>query len=938
MTLYSALFTGVSGLGAQGQKIGIISDNIANVNTVGYKQAQANFSTLVVNSAGGASYSPGGVRNATRLDIQKQGIVSSTAAPTDLAITGKGFFVVNEQAGSTGQTLYTRAGSFRQDSDGNFLNAQGFYLQGWPLDRDGRLPGEPGNLNAVSRDNLDSLQTVNVSAATGEPEASTKVEFGLNLDAGEEIFPGAAGNVIMDVLSSANYQIKGGDIIVPDETNATNPSFGLAPTNNISRGDKFTITTGNGLSYTYEYGGFTMGRQVNAAGAANMGDGANDLSPLNLAAGNVTTNGTNNVITVTLAGPHGFSTGDRVTMAGVTWAGADTIPLSEINTAHTINVTGANTFTFTSTTNSTVADASAAGGTYTNRLYAGNVFDATTATQALLNTTGTGGFTAQARSFTISTPSTGSHTFTYTTGSPSAASGQFNTLSNLAAAIDATAGLTARVTGGRLVIGAEDATEGVTFANVDAAGSGGLFGIDWVEELDLQDIAGQSRRFSTISNLANIINDDDGVSAVVNDPLGEATMDITVDDPLDTIRFQDFSGIGLTFGATQAVGAGNFVATAGGGPGLVTIDVTVPGHGLQVGDNITISGMAAFDNFLGSELNTTHTITAVTGVNTFQIQINTAGAITAAAANTDGNFANSNNGSLLAEFGLVDSLNGGAYVRGDTGSLGPIYDSSGATGNNIASGDIEPQFTRNVRVYDSLGTGHDLRMGVIKTAQNEWAIELYAPNEDDISTPLVDGQVAVGTITFNGDGSLRNISSDLANPITINWTNGAEPSTISLDWGTAGLPFGTPGATQIGDTDGITQFDSDYNVAFIRQDGSDVGQLVGVNIDDEGHVIASYSNGEIKTLFKLPIADFSNVNGLEAVTGNVFRETRESGDVYLREAGENGVGDIQSSALEQSNVDLAEQLTDMIVAQRAYQSNTKVISTADDLLDRLNQI
>lgn len=943
MTLYSALFTGVSGLNAQGQKIGVISDNIANVNTVGYKQAQANFSTLVVNAAGATSYSPGGVIQRTRLDIQKQGVISSTAAPTDLAIAGKGFFVVNESSTGSEQPLYTRAGSFRQDANGDFLNAQGFYLQGWPLDREGRLPGDPGNLNTVGRDNLDSLETVNVTAATGEPEDTTLVELGLNLDAGQTVYRGSGAIATMDVLSANNFGITSRQIIVPDETNATNPSFGLAPTNNIARGDKFTLSTGNGLSYSYEYGGFTMGRQANAIGAANMGDSATDTSPISLPAGNLTTDGATNLVTVTLAGPHGYSTGDTVRLAGVTFAGADTIPLAEINASHIITVTGPNSFTFNTTTVSTVADANAAGGTYTDRPFIGNILDATTATQNFFGATNISGFTSASRSFTITTPTGGTQTFTYvTTGSPSASSGQFSTLNNLATAINervtngVPSGLTARVVNGRLIVGARDATESVTFANVDAVGSGGLAGVDWVDELGLQDVAGGSRRFSTMENLADLVNADEGVSASITDPLGESTLEMYGDDPVDTVRFQDFVGIGFTAGATLPLAAGSVVSSAGG-PGAVTVTVTLAAHGYSVGDNIVFSGMTPFDAFTAGELNATHTITNVLGPNSFEITIN-ASAANAGAANTDGEFANSNVGSLLSEFGIVDSLNSGAYVRGDSGSLGPEYDSSGAVGKNMASEQIEAQFTRNIRVYDALGGGHDLRMSTIKIDENTWAVEIFAPDEDDISSTLVDGQIAVGTITFNGDGSLRNVSADLAREITINWTNGAEPNTLTFDWGTAGLPFGTPGATQVGDTDGITQFDSDYSVAFVRQDGSSVGQLTGVTIDDDGFVVASYSNGEIKKLYKLPIADFSNPNGLQAITGNVFAQTLDSGDVYLREAGENGVGTIQASALEQSNVDLAEQLTDMIVAQRAYQSNTKVISTADDLLDRLNQI
>jgi len=207
-----------------------------------------------------------------------------------------------------------------------------------------------------------------------------------------------------------------------------------------------------------------------------------------------------------------------------------------------------------------------------------------------------------------------------------------------------------------------------------------------------------------------------------------------------------------------------------------------------------------------------------------------------------------------------------------------------------------------------------------------------------VNTSLADGQVVTGTINFNGDGTLFSVSSSLSAPININWTNGAVSSSVTLNLGTAGQPFGTVNATTIGLSDGLSQFDSAYNVNFANQNGAPVGQLVSVAIDREGIVTASYSNGQTQQLFKLPLASFANPNGLDPLSGNIFTETRASGTVNLREAGTNGTGTIVAAALEQSNVDLAEQLTEIIVAQRAYQANTKVIKTADQLLQELNQI
>lgn len=752
MSLYGSLYSGVSGLKGQANKIGVISDNISNVNTVGYKGASAQFQTLVTGSGGTLAYSPGGVLGSSRQIIDKQGLIQATDAPTDIAVSGAGLFVVSDKATSDGRILYTRAGSFRQDNLGNLVNASGFYLRGWPLDKEGRLPGEPGNLNTTSSANPDSLETVNVASTNGVAAATTTVDVGVNLDAGEEVYPGAGVDINMNVASLNNYGIKSTDIIVSN-------NYGAAPVNGIVRGDQLTVTTGNGLSYTYNYGGFVVSRDVTSGVA---GDG-----------------------------------GTAVAAPGV-----------------------------------------------------GNILDATTPTQALLGTTGLAGFTTAARSFTITTATSGTVTFTYVSSSPNATSGQFNSLSTLAAAIDQANGLSARVVNNRLYIAPENADEAMTFANGDSVGTVAppLAGINWVAELDLTNTVAGTNRYATLQGLADKVNASSGLSATVTNPLSQSSLRIFNDDPLDTISYFD-------------------------GP---------------------------------------DTNLAVT----------------------------TNTGSLIREFGLAThpQFVNGAGVEEAVQGVGPAYDSTGSVGNNLASGNIVAQFSRNVRVYDALGTGHDLRMSFIKTGINVWAVEVHALPDTDVSTTLVNGQVATGTITFNGDGSLRSLSSSLSSPITVNWTNGAVPSNIAINWGTAGQPFGTTGATTIGLTDGLSQFDSDYNVAFLNQNGNPVGDLTGITIDRDGNVSANYSNGQTQKVYRLPLADFNNPNGLETITGNVFSQTQESGEVNLREARKNGVGSIEAGALEAANVELADQLTDMIVAQRAYQANTRVISTTDDLLEALNQL
>jgi flagellar hook protein FlgE len=961
MSLYGALFGGVSGLRAQSSKIGAISDNIANVNTVGYKQASAEFETLVVNSSSTGSYQTGGVRGGTRLAVSKQGLLSSTDAPTDIAMSGQGFFVVRSAANSTSGDssalpLFTRAGSFRQDALGNFVNAQGFFLQGWPLDRNGQLPGEGDNINQTSSANFDSLETVNVESASGVAQATSVIELGANLDAGETVFPGEGVTGTPDSRATANAGINAEAIIVGDE-------YGFASQNNLHRGDMFEVISSAGTA-RYLYGGYTVGRSVSTAAPGNYGDGHTDNTaprPLPGAGAIEFNGGTSFIINMP---NHGMVTGDSVTLAGATGMGAT--PDGEFNATHVITRISDNEFSISVTTphGGGVAPAGAEP-TFTAdaRQFSGNILNANSAGSTFLGgATPSTTFTAAALTFTVATSTLAPVTFTYTNTSPNTFDGQFNSLTTLAAAINEVNGLTARVANGRLVVSSEDPSESVTFTNGDVTGSGadGRRGLDWVSELGLADVplpaafpGTESRRFNSMQSLANIINSDVGLSATVLNPLAAASIEIRVDDPSANIQIRDLN---LT-PAVEITNAGTPIQVPGPGPFVTFIDIVIndtPPAGLTVNEFVSISGL----NLAGSGLpngwpNTSFGDVVAVNPGNYTVRYSipagtsfttTAGNYAAAAGNSVSVVGRSNQGSILGALSIADGDGipttplTGTYSPIDTGTLGPRYDVTGQVGDNMASGEITAQFSRNIRIYDSLGSGHDVRFSVIKIADNTWAAELHAIPESDIGSTLPDGQIATGTIVFNGDGSLRSVSNGLTGDININWTNGAVSSTINLGLGTAGQPFGTVGATTIGLTDGLSQFDSSYNVAFANQNGAPVGQLVSVSINEDGQVIASYSNGETQALYQLPIADFPNPDGLRALSGNVYAQTRESGEVNLREAGTNGTGTVVSGALEQSNVDLAEQLTDMIVAQRAYQANTRVIRTTDELLEQLNQL
>ena len=139
MSIFGAMRSGVTGLFSQSQALGMIADNIANVYTVGFKAVRPRFSTLVTAQASADLHSPGGVQSRVEREIDAQGLLTASSVSTDIAISGSGFFTVNDQTDGSGNIFFTRAGEFRPDKEGNLVNSGGFTLMGWPIDDNGTV-------------------------------------------------------------------------------------------------------------------------------------------------------------------------------------------------------------------------------------------------------------------------------------------------------------------------------------------------------------------------------------------------------------------------------------------------------------------------------------------------------------------------------------------------------------------------------------------------------------------------------------------------------------------------------------------------------------------------------------------------------------------------------------------------------------------------------
>lgn len=236
----------------------------------------------------------------------------------------------------------------------------------------------------------------------------------------------------------------------------------------------------------------------------------------------------------------------------------------------------------------------------------------------------------------------------------------------------------------------------------------------------------------------------------------------------------------------------------------------------------------------------------------------------------------------------------------------------------LTSGAITPDFQSNIEIYDSLGTSRSLTMSFLKTGPNVWTAEISSPD-----AAAANKVVASGQITFGADGRVATISSSLTAPGPLTWatSTGAAPQDIAFDLKNT-----------------LSQFAAGYSVSNVTTDGVPPGDLAELRVEDNGVLSAVFTNGRSRALYQIPVARFPNPSALTPDRGNVYRASLESGSFTLNPSNTGGVGQVKSSSLESSTVDLASEFTDMIVTQRAYSASSKIITTADQMLEELIQI
>ena len=808
MSLYGALYSGVSGLTAQSSAMGAISDNITNVSTIGFKNTNVNFQTLVTKQASSTFYSAGGVQSKPRQSVDVQGLLQASTSQTDIAISGGGFFVVNQasQPASSDPYFYSRAGSFKMDSNGYLSNSSGYYLQAWPTDASGEIITantslSQTNLNVISSD---YLTTVNLARVAGSAAATTTMSIGANLPSDTDAGDSHKTDVpFFDSLGTArsisfNYTKVSDNVwdigVSQPPKTAVVTSYDSAGAVYDSRGqleftgrpaDGSTVII-DGITYEFDDDGFYGGAVAKTS-------------------------------TVQFGGTYEAGDTYRVTVNGVNFdqaVAAGPLPATLGATMDAI-ATAINAHATVGAAVSAVSDG----------------VDTITITSLVPDTDFTYASSVPVDAGTVDITNTDTTTVAYVTPTTT----QVDVSNSTTLAADVTA-----------FIAAVKATDS-NFADYSTTGD---------------DIT--NNRISLNADYSYIVDfQDDG------------TGDISVNPS----ALLDSSGVAVT----------NQTAT---------FTVQQPGSAYGSTTNLTFANLPVDNETITINGITYEFDSDASGVTTGDV------AVTVSAVDNAANIA-----TMLANLAAAIETNDPYYPSG-----------------TVMIRDVDNTGTNNTLALNA-NTGRSYTIDATGITNTPGSVTDAYGNTIDGTTTTVSQTAA---LNFSSGGQPSSIN--IASVEIIGFSNGASDmdgttsDRISVDFGT------------IDASDGMTQYGSEFTPGDIQQNGSKFGTFAGVSISDDGLVTALFDNGDTRPVYQIPVATFTNPNGLESRSGNVWNASEASGDYTLRSAGNGAAGVITQASLEASTVDIGAEFTNMIVVQRAYSASTKIISTADQMLEELMRV
>jgi flagellar hook protein FlgE len=240
---------------------------------------------------------------------------------------------------------------------------------------------------------------------------------------------------------------------------------------------------------------------------------------------------------------------------------------------------------------------------------------------------------------------------------------------------------------------------------------------------------------------------------------------------------------------------------------------------------------------------------------------------------------------------------------------------------NVLIDPANPEYSTSIQIYDALGSPHVLTVDFNRTAPGAWTYTVTVPQVDVTGAVGAPVTLTTGNLTFNGAGVLTAPAADITIPGPATWANGATPNAITWDVVPA------VGASPI-----VTSYAAPSATSSIYQNGSAPGQVDAIAINGAGEIVATFGAGQTVIVGQLTLANFNNPKGLVKLGSNRYSESAAAGIPNVGIAGTGGRGTIIGSALESSNVDIAQEFTQMILAQRGYQANSRSITVADEIL------
>ena len=905
MSLSSSLYAGTSGLGNTGNALQVTSNNISNINTLGFKKGTATFADTLYQTIGtnaGASQVGLGMNVDNVASVFTDGSLETTSNATDLAIGGDGFFIVSELGSE--ESYYTRAGNFSFDENGALVTSGGYILQGWYVD-------------ANTGEEYGAITDLILTEFTSPPDDTEEITVITNLDSDAESLSTVLSNLFEHdtdtgiSMDSAGYEYQ--TVVTVYDSLGSSHEVTVYYDKKSETDWEYVITSNPSEDNRALVAG-TDAAGLLARGSITFSESSGEIVSMTMEEltgiiGNVDISGNNSIENVHFEIEDSEAIqldgyGISMSFDGDKWILDDTNLPSAYNDAEIIYSDATTVYLVLDPTSSggnkeadvkiSLDEYATAGDTLTfdvndptelhvqdivNAVYTGDAYNNTT---VAINDPSV--MTTDAENLSIIW---NPYTETWAWSNPAGADAANTLISN--SNLSTTAGTFSIDTTYISVTDAE--TMEMVVEDIELYWTGAAW--DWNEGLKDEDI--------TITDASTVESDNTpGISVLKSGTDGAATLSGTY-----TLTWDETTS---TWSATSGSATIGTVTTLNDG-----LEMIVYSSGTGGASTIEVSLDEAMTTAAGQTISFTIDSTP---------PLEYAGATIMASTSGNNDILIDFDADASADVSIQVSAAGYTLLGGESfafdvnpNTAPSIYSNATLTGDaSYCSIDLD-------------GSGNeDDKQDIVFTFETD------LKNGTD-TDPLVDRSV----ITFDIEGSTawRTVTTDEAKDtgyykFTADFLGGQFGVTETDISFNIGSKF--DGNNWVNDSLSSTQYATSSSTIYQDADGYASGDLTGIGVDSSGLVSGSYSNGQDLALFMVALADFNNPNGLENEGGNLYSATTESGAAITNKPGDNGLGTLSSYALEMSNVDISEEFVNMIELQTAYEANAKIISTVDEMM------